>query len=305
MSPMCDFLILTSPPASGKTFWIESFAQSYEGSLLVISPLRALADECREMWGNRITVMTPEEWLGKKNFSDVVIMDEFHLLFYWGDTFRHVMWEVFESLSSEAKLVIGLTATLPEDIKERVATFSCHFDSLHWIDMGNQTLRWLPENYFQVSRDLLTRCALFLPHKGTSILFCEFRKEVLDWEKCLRDEGYSTWSCRGGEAPLFREKIKNESPPDFIISTSVLSHGVNLPPITRVFLSYSIKNRDFWVQMIARGGRRGEKYEVFALEPPYSLRWSRGKNLFKTGILHLKTFLPLLRHQLQECFLKE
>ena len=74
-------IVLTSPPASGKTHWISKLKEAKSDQLLVISPLRALADECREKWGDSIQVMTPEEWLGKKTFSETVIFDEFHLFF--------------------------------------------------------------------------------------------------------------------------------------------------------------------------------------------------------------------------------
>lgn len=76
---MSELLLLTSPPASGKTFWIRSFAETLSDPILVISPLRALADECRKNWNEKIMVMTPEEWMKKKPFARVVIFDEFHL----------------------------------------------------------------------------------------------------------------------------------------------------------------------------------------------------------------------------------
>ena len=134
-----DLLILTSPPASGKTYWISTFHQSLEERpILVISPLRALADECKNNWPHSITVMTPEEWENKKNDHEIVIFDEFHLFFYWGDTFRFRMWEAFYQIVSGARLTILLTATLSEEIKSEVLNFRNHFDSIRWINCGNQ-----------------------------------------------------------------------------------------------------------------------------------------------------------------------
>src|SRR5689334_4916886 len=103
-----ELLVLTSPPASGKTFWIESFAETCDKKILVIAPLRALRDECAVKWGEKIIVMTPEEWLLKKITAEIVIFDEFHLHFYWGDAFRPNMWEVFYELSHMASLTILL-----------------------------------------------------------------------------------------------------------------------------------------------------------------------------------------------------
>ncbi|MFL5783273.1 MAG: DEAD/DEAH box helicase [Bacteriovoracaceae bacterium] len=302
---MNELLILTSPPASGKTFWIESMAHATETQILVISPLRALADECRHKWKDKILVMTPEEWLLKKTQGEIVIFDEFHLLFYWGDSFRPLMWEVFESLSIEAKLVIGLTATFAPEMQEAMERFRCGFDEIYWRDAGNQSLKWTPERYYKVHRSLLHRSIFGLPLERTSLIFCQYRHEVEIWEKKLSARGFRVWGCRGGEASAFSKRVQLEPAPDFIVATTVLSHGVNLPSIRRVFFLYPVGNKDFWIQMTARGGRRGEKFEVFALEPPHGLRWSKSKNLFHCATLYLRILVADFLDQLDQCFLKE
>lgn len=302
---MANLLLLTSPPASGKTFWIESLAKVSAEEILVISPLRALADECHLHWKGKIRVMTSEEWLMKKTFSSIVIFDEFHLLYYWGDTFRPVLWEVFLSLSLESQLVVGLTATLSEEMKRNVSLLAEGFNEIYWQDFGNQKLKFMPGEYFRLNKNLIENCLIHLPAGKTTLVFCEFREEVLRWEKILRGRGHSVWTCRGGEAAAFGEKVRKENPPDYIICTTVLSHGVNLPTIKRVFLMYPVGNKDFWIQMVARGGRKGETYRVFALEPPHGLRWGRRQNLYLIGILRMRIFFSIILDQLQECFLKD
>lgn len=302
---MANLLLLTSPPASGKTFWIESLANNFSEEILVISPLRALADECHIQWQGKVRVMTPEEWLLKKTFSQVVIFDEFHLLYYWGDSFRPVLWEVFYSLCSESQLVVGLSATLSEEMRTNVVLMETGFEGIYWQDFGNQKLKYIPDEYFFLGKNLIENCLIHLPPENTTLVFCEFREEVLRWEKKLTERGHSVWTCRGGEAAAFGEKVRRENPPQYIISTTVLSHGVNLPTIGRVFLMYPVENKDFWIQMVARGGRRGEVYRVFALEPPHGLRWGRRKNFYQIGILRLRILFSILLDQLQECFLKE
>lgn len=302
---MSELLIFTSPPASGKTFWIQNLAAAYDGKILVISPLRALADECRKNWKEKISVMTPEEWLLKKEVTRVVIFDEFHLLSYWGSTFRPLMWEVFEELSLSADLVIGLTATLSDELKIVVENLSAGFAEILWQDNGNQTLKNNPHRYYKLSPDLLRKCVFHLEPEATTLLFCEYREEVTEWEKMLKARGHRVWSCRGGEAAAFSERVGRESPPDFIVATTVLSHGVNLPSIRRVFFLYPVRNIDFWIQMTARGGRRGEKFEVFALEPPHGLRWSKTGNFLGELKLRLRISFSLFLDQLEQCFLKE
>ncbi len=302
---MIELLILTSPPASGKTFWIKTFQEVIEKKLLVISPLRALADECRSRWGEDVTVMTPEEWLIHGNYHEVVIFDEFHLLTYWGDSFRPRMWEAFEDLSAHAEFVIGLTATFSRSFQERVELFSCHFDRILWSDHGNMKLKYLPCSYLHLSKDLMEKSIVNLKPRGTSLIFCQYREEVLEWDKKIRSAGHRTWSCRGGEAAAFRKRVVEESPPDFIISTTVLSHGVNLPVISRIFFLYPVRNTDFWIQMTARGGRTGERFEVFALEPPHGLRWGRFSNIVSLSFLYLRILKEIFLTQLEQCFLKE
>lgn len=302
-----NLLILTAPPASGKTFWIESLIAAGLESLLIISPLRALKDECLEKWGEEVKVVTPEEWLLRPQYTEVVIFDEFHLHFYWGDTFRPCLWEVFFGLASSAGLTILLTATLSPPMVEELEEFKRHFNKIFWLDFGNQRLKFNPTRYVKCPsrlwvEDLIT-CG---PRgKGVSLIFCPYRKDVFIWERKLAHLGYTSWTCIGGEAKYFKDKLKQDEVPDFIIATSVLSHGVNLPSISCIFFLYPLQNIDFWIQMVARGGRRGESYEVFALENPFGIKWNRWINCLAILWLSLKI---QIHHSLRESapwFLKE
>ena len=170
---MNNLLIFTAPPASGKTYFIGNFLTHLNQIPLVICPLRALADECCAKWGEDCVVMTPEEWLRKKNRSKIVIFDEFHLYFYWGDSFRHSMWEAFYELVMDAELVIFLTATISDPMLEEIKNFSVHFDEIIWIDHGNQKLKNHP-------KDLLYYHKLVLVHQlfGVLNLLFEFQESI-------------------------------------------------------------------------------------------------------------------------------
>jgi late competence protein required for DNA uptake (superfamily II DNA/RNA helicase) len=299
---MQELILLTSPPASGKTYWINSFNESLgDQKLLVISPLRALAEECKLKWGESIAVMTPEEWLIKKTPFDVIVFDEFHLFFYWGDSFRPMMWEAFFEISQNAKLTILLTATVSQEMKREVQLFACHFDSLTWIDHGNQKLRFEPTKYIKAPTTLwlLKQIESEKQNSGVKLIFCKYREEVFKLEKQLKLLGHHCISCVGGESKDMAKKLSKIPDPDFIICTTVLSHGVNLPKIKRIYFLYKIHNLDFWIQMVARGGRRGEDFEVFSLESPVELNWSPLKNYFHVLLIGIKRNLrldPLLQH---------
>lgn len=276
-----ELIILTSPPATGKTYWISKLQEATENDqILVISPLRALADECHEKWGDKILVMTPEEWMGKKTFSSVVIFDEFHLFFYWGDTFRPLMWEVFFEISYSSSQTWLLTATLSEEMKQEISLFSSHFDQIHWLDHGNQILKFKPRRYLKApsKKWIMSQIENELPGENVKLIFCQYREEVFSYARKLSSLGYSCLTCVGGESKYMAMKLKNNPLPDFIISTTVLSHGVNLPDIKKIYFLYKVNNLDFWIQMTARGGRRGQDYQVFALDVPQGLDWNSWQN---------------------------
>jgi superfamily II DNA or RNA helicase len=301
---MGNLLVLTSPPASGKTFWIESFTVSIDQNILVISPLRALADECKEKWGERITVMTPEEWSIEQRQSPVVIFDEHHLHYYWGDTFRPLMWEVFYSLAYGAKLTILLTATLSPE--HDLGIWSCHFDEIILCDHGNRRLKFAPDRYIKAPNKSWMRNLIEAGPRGegANLIFCAYRNEVKEMAKALRLLGFEVWAFVGGEAHEMRKLMKTGVRPHYIVATSVLSHGVNLPAVSCIYLFYPLKNIDFWIQMVARGGRKGEKFEVIALESPHGISWSLMINHLSVLLVSLKMRLKSLSKELDQWFLK-
>ncbi len=276
MNSPSTLLLLSAPPASGKTYWIEHFHEALGEELLLMTPLRALADECRRNWGNDIRVVTPEEYLLRPSQAKVVIFDEFHLHLYWGNSFRERMWEAFYGSSESAQLCVLLTATVSPELIDLVRSFAVHFDQILWVDRGNRQLKFPPRTYIKApSRKWVIADIMRQPKgAGVRIVFCRYREEVLALAGKLSGAGFSCLTCLGGEAGALGGKLMLTPAPDFIVCTTVLSHGVNLPEICRVYLLYPTGNCDFWIQMISRGGRRGSEYTVIGLELPHSISWS-------------------------------
>lgn len=302
---MTKLLILSAPPASGKTFWIENFQRELSEKILVISPLRALANECKAKWNDSISVMTPEEYLLKQEAFDVVIFDEIHLLFYWGDSFRDRMWQAFYEISLNAQFIIGLTATFSDPMQEEIKKFQLHFEEIHWANFGNQSLKYLPNRYFKIPSKNLMSELIENANSGVKLVFCAYRNEVFDLSLKLESLGFKVWSCVGGEAHRMQEFLKSGDLPDYIVSTTVLSHGVNLPEIKEIYFLYPTKNVDFWVQMVARGGRRGQSYKVYALENPFGIPWNPFTNFLQVLLLRLKVCFNLGKRQIYLWFLKD
>lgn len=302
---MSQLLLLTSPPATGKTFVIKNLSLELNVPLLVLVPLRALVEECRKLWPENITVMTPEEWILKKEKYDVVILDEFHLNFYWGDTFRPVMWEVFYEISQTADLMLLLTATMNEKMLHEIKFYGATFDEIVWFNGGNQELKFQPARYLKFSAESWPQKNLpFLPKNRVTLIFCQYRQQVKWWEDYLEKKGFTCLTCVGGEASEFSKKLALLPDPDFIIATTVLSHGVNLPSIGRICFTYKTKNIDFWIQMVARGGRKGEKFEIYSPEYPYLMSFSRISNAFFLFRMKFRMILLEIWEEIQSWFLK-
>jgi superfamily II DNA helicase RecQ len=304
-----SFLTLIAPPASGKTYWIESFVRELAAkSVLIVSPLRALANECQDKWQGRIPIVTPEEWLLKteNGSAEIVIFDEFHLYLHWGDSFRPKMWEAFYGLASQARLVIVLTATMSPEMKKLLESFSLFYTQNILCDFGNRRLLHQPTLYRKApDRTFIENLILMGPRgPGVNLVFCQYRQEVFAWEQKLKKLGFRVWSCVGGEAKLMQQKMREEEVPDFIVATTVLSHGVNLPRISCIFFLYALHDVDFWIQMVARGGRRGEGYEVFAMENPHGIKWNRWTNFLAILVIGFKMKLHQYWSQIEEWFLK-
>jgi superfamily II DNA or RNA helicase len=139
---------------------------------------------------------------------------------------------------------------------------------------------------------------------GVTLIFCRYRQEVMKTTLDLRTRGRVVWSCIGGESAAFSERVRNEAPPEFIVSTTVLSHGVNLPKIVRIIFLDPVNSLDFWIQMVARGGRRGEKFDVYSLEKPVGIKWNRFTNFLAILQLSFKMKAHQYFEQFTQWFLK-
>ena len=123
-----------------------------------------------------------------------------------------------------------------------------------------------PSKKFPFFRGMLKRRLIrTLKQDGNGIIlvFCYRRTEVDSLVRDLNSRGFKVLGCKGGEVGAFLEKFYEAKSLDCICTTSALSHGVNLGTVRGVFFTYPVKNKDLWFQMVGRGGRTGEDFEVF------------------------------------------
>jgi len=289
-----DALILTAPPGWGKTYKLLWAIKKTDRKICFVFPLRALCDEvylaaqkknihslnirdCKslneiEKIKPKLIVSTPELIMNYELDEYLVILDEFHLFYYWGDSFREKMFEFFIEVTSLGNPIIFLTATLGEELKERlVMDLSYNYKNIIQLNMGNQELKNYPNKiyyYPKINKNFL-HDEIFYVKKRTTLIFCQYREEVKSLEDVLLKMGYHVLSCIGGEAKEFVEKLNLTSNLDFIIATSVVSHGVNLPAIKRIIFTYKVNNLDFYLQMVGRGGRDGGDFEIHTMNRDY------------------------------------
>jgi len=293
-SLMNESIWLISPPASGKTtILLDIFAQLPEEQWIFLSPLRALAEEFYlraksvipsvVYWCNQqeeiplkgLIIVTPEQVDDKllSRYSRAnIIVDEIHLWEHWGKSFRPIMWESYFRLVEKSPLTIHLTATVDKDVKEFMELSVCHFSKTTVLDFGNNQAKYEPDRIIYYPAYLKKNIKPTIERKiiknksGAVLVFCAFRDEVALWGQWCEKHNISYLSCIGGEARDFQQRLVANSSPQVIIATTVLGHGVNLPDITKVFFTYKVDNHSFWLQMLTRGGRRGQSYEILTLD---------------------------------------
>lgn len=256
--------------------------------LVFISPLRAIAEEVYQraqdhglkvQWkGNKAPpanektfVVTTFESLNLAQFHPeqfLFVIDEFHLIYYWGRDFRPKLFETYYDLATMGASVVGLTATLGDEIRAQVFSDAINaFDESYFLDLGGGTLLFQPKFQFHFSlikgSSQLHLLALALSIKCLpTVVFCSQRRNVSDIVSFFKRRGFSVVGCVGGEVEKFRAELAAKGQPQIIVATSVLGHGVNLKGIRLVCFLDRVSNPDFYLQMMARGGRDGRGFAV-------------------------------------------
>lgn len=304
------FVLYTAPVAGGKTHSIKEYYRHNACKIVFISPFRALAEETYESLAQNqknVYILRDSPFGTFKQFhaketgllvatmellddsmiealapSTLIVLDEFHLLYFWGFDFRPILRERWLGLLQAELPLLALTATFDEHLFHLLEE-DLHFHSEHYvhIDHGNFEWRYRPAKLHYHSSPVSVSRAFYrtLRKKKKNEVFLVFvgqRRLVDEWHRHLSLQGYSVLGCVGGEVKRFIQELKESDHLDVILTTSALSHGVNLPEIAEVFIAYEVKNEAFWIQMIGRGGRQGSPYSAHTcdlFEAPSWLKW--------------------------------
>ena len=318
-----QFTLLTAPVAAGKTRLVIEFYQENQFKIIFVSPLRALANEvysklegveknvfltggktpvedcmvnflqCRKAFLVATMELLSEDFLEACSLQKdkiIFILDEFHLFYHWGESFRPILHDRFLAVLDTQAPVLGITATMSSDLLEHLKEdLKYHNETWFHIDYGNHQLHRHPKKihcFKMLSVEIFHR-AMWRElsqknHNDVYLIFCSYRSEVDELVSRTKRMGLRSVGCVGGEVEQFLIDLKKRNEEvDCIFSTTTLSHGVNLPEIKKIFINYEVKNYDFWLQMIGRGGRRGSDYEVYTFDAFHSSKKELLKNKFK------------------------
>lgn len=282
--------LIVAPIGSGKTRFVHELSLKLDKPIVFFSPLRSIVDElCKyqdviEYSGDKLDkkgalsllmrkkvmmVLTPESlnqeaWQLLKNLRPLIVLDEFHLFYTWGHSFREALRTFVEDLYIERFQVVGLSATISDEVKrEVVLDHSLNDNDLYYLNLGNFLFQNSPSSHKFLKKNELIYMVIifFLFTKKRSIVFVKTRRDVLAVRNYLIRFGVNCSTCIGGESREFY-KGGDYKEKRVIIATSVLSHGVNLGKIDNVFINFHT-DQTLRTQMIGRGGRLGNRYCVF------------------------------------------
>ncbi|GAB4016520.1 MAG: hypothetical protein Fur0010_16360 [Bdellovibrio sp.] len=305
-----SFLLFLAPTGWGKTQKIIEWHREREETIVYLSPLRALCDEFKmrvkderrvfsfseneefDRLPPKSLVIATFEKLGLHRLEILIekkclfILDEFHLVYLWGDSFRPLLFEMWMCLATQQAQVIGMTATLSSELRERICLdLENNFTESYCFDQGVNLLKKNPKTISIYPNKKWLNCELMTSMKKRKkpvLLFVAYRQEVEGWLQWARNRGIAAIGCVGGEAHRFSSLV-HSGQWQLIVATTVISHGVNLPSVEAVFISFFLHDREFWTQMVGRAGRRGEVFELHHMnyqELSRRKRWTHWSQLY-------------------------
>jgi len=298
-------IFLLAPAGWGKTTLIFELFQRNKLNILFISPLKALEKEVEEKAvkfekeGYFFKSLTAErvnkflDTLTKNEQNNLlVIFDEIHLWNFWGNSFRHRLWECFYRIANDGHPILALSATLRDEYKfewENLFNFGGYdFQILNFGNGMTQNPPSLEVSFHGMPRSLFVRRMIYeLEKEKRSIVFCQYREEVKRISQKLEGLGLTVKTCVGGESLKFMDDCRLSGFPSVIVCTSTLSHGVNLGDIKKVFITYDVSDWDLFLQMVARGGRKGGGFELFSHRKEKASLWNKLKTLIFDRYLQL------------------
>ncbi|MBT3235978.1 MAG: hypothetical protein HN353_08505 [Bdellovibrionales bacterium] len=241
------------------------------------------------------------EWLELRAQAPLIVLDELHLFLYWGVTFRPKLLEIYQDVMVSSVPVFALSASfIKGQLKELKRDFALVTRIPLIIDLGNMKLEHLPTRQFRYYHWMRGRFNRYFYYhlaskrSGTTLYFCRYRQQVARLVEYYQSIGHQVVGCVGGQGREFQQHLSQmDGAPDCIFATTALSHGVNLPPISDIFISYPVENPAMLLQMVGRGGRKKDSYNLYSFNQTSLIR-SIGPQPGLVALLLLDLWILLL-----------
>jgi ATP-dependent DNA helicase RecQ len=295
-----DFKIIYLSPLRALANEVFSNLKKYEEKNIFLAGGDVSLEECFERFikAKKSFLITTAELLSEELIEELCnleqkvlfVIDEFHLFYYWGDNFRPVLHDKFLAILNFYFPILAVTATMDEIVMQKMKMdLSFYQDFWIHLDYGNHQLHRHPTSLIsfkglkpQYIQKAFWREIRLKEDKDILLYFCAYRSQVDEFVDRAQRLGFKALGCVGGEVENFLKQVEeSEGKIDCIFSTTTLSHGVNLPEIKKVFIDYEVKNYDFWLQMIGRGGRQGSEYQVYTTDLFHTSKSERLKHKAK------------------------
>ncbi|WP_312474711.1 protein DpdF [Neobacillus sp.] len=205
----------------------------------------------------------------KENRIKRLVIDEAHIVVDWGSAFRTDFQllsvfrkKILEASNGQLKTIL-LSATITDAATQTLKKLFSEDNKL--IEFRSDALRYEPIFFLdrptnQVERkNRILEVIPLLPKP--LILYVSSKESARDWEKAIRESGYSSVICFTGETNSDeRERILekwNSNSLDMIVATSAFGMGVDKSDVRTVIHCCIPESINRFYQEVGRGGRDG------------------------------------------------